>query len=58
MTRATVSVFQYDRRLTLCLRCDPLLYRLQDAEELLKLYVEQLQTSAAQWSPTPIATPA
>jgi len=48
MTRCTVSTFQYDRRLTLCLRCDPQLYRLQDSEQLLKLYVDHLKNSAGQ----------
>ncbi len=45
-TRTAVSIFQYDRRLTICLRCDPQLYRLQDAERLLKMYADQLRLSA------------
>lgn len=54
MTRATVSIFQYDRRLTLCLRCDPRLYRLQDAEQLLHLYVDQMRISAEEWRPASV----
>jgi len=54
-TRATVSIFQYDRRLTLCLRCDPQLYRMADSEQLLKLYADQLQTSAREWRPATTA---
>ncbi len=51
LTRATLSVFQYDRRLTLCLRCDPQLYRLHDSQQLLCRYVDQLKISAEEWSP-------
>jgi hypothetical protein len=50
-TRCTISVFQYDRRLTLCIRCDPQLYRLQDTEQLGKLYVDRLKTTAEEWRP-------
>jgi len=46
-SRATLSIFQYDRRLTVCLRCDPKVFRYRDAEELLDLYVDQLRASAA-----------
>jgi hypothetical protein len=45
-TRATFSVSQYDRRLTISLRCDPHLFRLRDTASLLDLYVEQLNRSA------------
>jgi hypothetical protein len=45
-TRATVSISQYDRRLTVSLRCDPHLFRLEDSAELLRRYIEQLRTSA------------
>jgi hypothetical protein len=45
-TRATFSVSQYDRRLTISLRCDPHLFRMEDAASLLSLYVEQLGRSA------------
>ncbi len=54
-TRVTISVFQYDRRLTLCLRCDPHLYRLEEAEQLLRAYVEQLQTSVKEWRPATVS---
>jgi hypothetical protein len=47
-TRATVSISQYDRRLTVSLRCDPHLFRLEDTAALLGLYVDRLQESAGQ----------
>ncbi len=46
-TRATFSISQYNRRLAISLRCDPLLFRLEDTATLLKLYVERLRKSAA-----------
>ena len=45
-TRATFSISQYDRRLTISLRCDPHLFRMEDAASLLGLFVEQLDRSA------------
>ncbi len=45
-TRASFAVFQYDRRLTLCLRCDPHLYSMSDTRALLQLYVAQLRSTA------------
>jgi len=57
LTRASVSIFQYDRRLTVCLRCDPQLYRLEDSERLLKLYVDQLTHSSEQWCPAQVSAP-
>ena len=45
-TRATFSISQYVRRLTVSLRCDPHLFRLEDAAELLRRYVAQLRLSA------------
>ena len=41
-TRAAFSISQYDRRLTISLRCDPHLFRREDTAALLNLYVEQL----------------
>ena len=45
-TRATFSISQYDRRLTISLRCDPHFFSREDTESLLSLYVEQLDRSA------------
>ncbi len=45
-TRATFSISQYDRRLTISLRCDPHLFCREDTMALLDLYVEQLNRSA------------
>lgn len=45
-TRATFSVFQYARRLTLCLRCDPSCFALDDTRELLELMASKLRLSA------------
>ena len=50
-TRATFSISQYDRRLTISLRCDPHLFCMEDTASLLGLYVEQLSRSAADHSP-------
>ncbi len=45
--RAAFSISQYDRRLTISLRCDPHTFRMEDTAGLLELYVEQLRKSAA-----------
>jgi hypothetical protein len=45
-TRATFSISQYDRRLTISLRCDPNWFSMEDSTSLLGLYVEQLNQSA------------
>jgi hypothetical protein len=45
-TRASFAISQYDRRLTLCLRCDPRHFRLSDTAELLQMYSQQLRQSA------------
>ena len=45
-TRATFSIFQYDRRLTVCLRCDPRSFDDRQTRELLDLYSVQLSRSA------------
>ncbi len=50
-TRATVSIFQYDRRLTLCVRFDPKQHTRKDSEQLLSFLVEQLRKSAEEWEP-------
>ncbi|MHB1033666.1 MAG: hypothetical protein ACYC35_27040 [Pirellulales bacterium] len=44
-TRATFSVSQYDRRLTLGLRCDPHVFRMEDTAALLRLYEQRLRES-------------
>ena len=46
-TRATVSVFTYRRGLTISLRCDPYLFRLEDTRELLNLYAERVRRAAS-----------
>jgi hypothetical protein len=45
-TRAAFSISQYDTRLTISLRCDPHLFRLEDTSTLLQLYTQQLYASA------------
>ena len=42
-TRATLSIFTYNRMLTLSLRCDPHLFTLDDTQEMLSMYVEKLR---------------
>ena len=42
-TRATFSIFTYNRMLTISLRCDPHLFALDDTQELLSLYVQRLR---------------
>ena len=44
--RAAFSISQYDRRLTISLRCDPHTFRLEDTANLLELYISQLRRSA------------
>jgi hypothetical protein len=51
-TRATFSISLYNRRLTVSLRCDPQLFRLEDTATLLELYVGQLRESAGISPPT------
>ncbi|HEX4413203.1 MAG TPA: hypothetical protein VH107_06210 [Lacipirellulaceae bacterium] len=46
-TRATFSISQYQRRLTVSLRCDPSCFTLEDAAALLNLYMERIRKSAA-----------
>ncbi|NLX96222.1 MAG: hypothetical protein GXY83_08595 [Rhodopirellula sp.] len=55
-TRATVSVSQYHRRLTVSVRCDPHLFRQQDTAAFLDLYVEHLRRSAGSGSPLQTAS--
>jgi hypothetical protein len=45
-TRASFSISQYDRRLSISLRCDPHLFQREDAAALLGLYVQRLKESA------------
>ena len=45
-TRATFSVSQYNRRLTVSLRCDPSCFTMADTDALLNIYVEHLLESA------------
>lgn len=54
-TRATFSIFQYDRRLTVCLRCDPRWFDERQTRELLELYARQLLRSAEGPPPSPPA---
>jgi hypothetical protein len=42
-TRATFSVFAYDRRLAISLRCDPHLFDLGDTQQLLSAYIQRLR---------------
>lgn len=45
-TRATISAFAYNRKLTLSARCDPFTFTAGDTQEFLDLYVAQLQSFA------------
>jgi hypothetical protein len=45
-TRATLSISQYQRRLSISLRCTPRLFRPEDTAALLAFYVERLRESA------------
>jgi hypothetical protein len=45
-TRASFSVSQYNRQLTVSLRCDPHYFRLDDTAKLLGIYVRRLRQSA------------
>ena len=56
-TRATFSISQYDRRLTISLRCDPHLFCMEDTASLLGLYVEQLNRSAGRVAVPSLAMP-
>jgi hypothetical protein len=47
-TRATFSISQYNRRLTVSLRCDPSCFTMADTDALLNIYVEQLLGSAGE----------
>jgi len=44
-TRASIGISQYDRRLTICLRCDPYYFDRAQTRRLLTLYVDQLRRS-------------
>jgi hypothetical protein len=46
-TRATFSISQYTRRLTVSLRCDPSCFAMKDTARLLNLYIERLRLSAS-----------
>jgi hypothetical protein len=46
-TRATFSISQYMRRLTVSLRCDPSCFAMKDTARLLNLYIERLRQSAS-----------
>jgi len=50
-TRVAVSISQYDRRLSISLRCDPHLFDLDGTAALLQLYVERLRESMAAKDP-------
>lgn len=60
LTRATISIFQYDRRLTVCLRCDPQSFHIADTRQVLALYADRLAASAqrAVRTSVPMAQPA
>ncbi len=45
-TRATFSVFTYRRGLTISLRCDPYLFRLEDTRELLSTYADRIRRAS------------
>ena len=47
-TRATFSVAQYNRRLTVSVGCDPSCFSMADTEALLNIYVDHLLESAEQ----------
>jgi hypothetical protein len=46
-TRATFSISQYNRRLTVSLRCDPRSFTLEDTAVLLEMYMQRLRDSAS-----------
>jgi hypothetical protein len=46
-TRATISAFAYNRRLTLSARCDPFTFTPADTQEFLDLYAARLQSHVA-----------
>jgi hypothetical protein len=46
-TRATFSISQYNRRLTVSLRCDPICFALEDTAALLEIYMRRLRDSAS-----------
>jgi hypothetical protein len=55
-TRATISAFAYNRRLTLSARCDPFTFTPADTQEFLDLYAARLQSHvAAPEAPAPLA---
>jgi hypothetical protein len=43
-TRATIAITTYMRRLTISLRCDPLLYRQEHAEKMLRMFMDGLRS--------------
>lgn len=54
-SRATLSIFAYNRRLTLCARCDPFSFTPGDTQEFLNLYAARLRlhTQAQERQPQP-----
>lgn len=52
-TRATFSISQYERRLTVSLRCDPYLFRRADTAAVLDRYVGRIRASAGLADPPP-----
>jgi hypothetical protein len=54
-TRATISAFAYNRRLTLSARCDPFTFTADDTQEFLDLYSGRLRSHVAprEVAPTP-----
>jgi hypothetical protein len=52
-TRATISAFAYNRRLTLSARCDPFTFAPADTQEFLNLYAGRLQSHIAIPEPAP-----
>jgi hypothetical protein len=56
-TWATFSISQYARQLTVSLRCDPHLFRLEDTAELLRRYMAQLRLPAGILDTLPAAPP-
>jgi hypothetical protein len=52
-SRATISAFAYNRRLTLSARCDPFTFTAADTQEFLSLYANRLRGHMSVQEPAP-----
>ena len=43
-TNATISIFTYKRQLKICVRCDPNQFSKEDTQQLLQMYVDNIQS--------------